>query len=152
MAYPVIFGLDKNKVIRPLLLAADGSPIISGYDGFPLLNYATTLRFYWEDLALLVGVNTHDFGGLLAHQMCFITGVWFRYSSTIAANHVRWSINDGVNDFPFIDQLGPVANTGYSFQTNIPIHAGDHVICTITAAVAGNDIFTAVHGWMMNVP
>jgi hypothetical protein len=152
MSNGLVYGLYQNYYLKPLLVDSTGAPLVSGYLGNPLFNYANTLRFYWEDTNLTAGVNTHDFGALLAHQLCFITAIWFRYNSTISTNHIRWSINDGVNDYPFIDQLAPVANTGYSFQTNIPYKANEHLICTVTAAAAGNDIFTSVLGWMMNYP
>jgi hypothetical protein len=152
MTAPVMFGIDSNKVIRPLLVDFTGAPLIVGYAGNPLLNYANVFHSYWEELNLVAGVNTHDYPTLLAGQMVYVTAVWFRYSVTIAANHVRFSIFDGVNDFPFTDQLGPVANTGYPLQVCIPIKASERIRVTITAAAVGNDIFTSVLGWMMNVP
>lgn len=152
MPNPVVYGLYQNYYVKPLLVDVNGSPIISGTYGNAVWNYANVMRFYWEDLNLVAGVNTHDFPALIARQLCFITAVWFRYSVTIAANHIRCSIWDGANDYPFIDQLGPVANTGYTFQTNIPFHIGENIRVTITAAAVGNDIFTSFQGYMMTVP
>jgi len=168
------FGLAAGNVIKPILLDALGNVLVYGKpptsSALPFLvdaanrlyvrgfndgildAYSTRVARYYENLNLLAGLNTIDFEVVPPGYIFKLTAFWFRYSVLIAANQVRVSLNDGVTDYVFINVLGPAANVGYSFLTDITLRTADFIRLVITAAAVGNDIFFSYLGYSMPVP
>jgi hypothetical protein len=174
MSNPLSWGVNPSGYIKPLALDASGNLLVSpgwtlsganvllvdaagraivqGYGGNILDGYKDRIALYHEDLNLIAGVNTYNFPAVPAGEIQVLTGCWFRYSVLIAALQIRFSLNDGVNDYVFINQLAPAANQGYSYQTNITFKAGDNLRIVATAAAVGNDWFISALGYSTNVP
>lgn len=161
----VIFGIDANKSVLPLLVDASGRPIISAsqltttggkllvdsngrlvvtQDEDYLSEFVPTLARY-ENIALAAGTNVLDAYTVAANQVYRVNVLTVAYFGTVAGVTVRAAVYNGTDNFNLNTFSPVVSGVFYSFYPNMHVSAGWIIRLVITGATLNDDGHLILH-------
>ncbi len=135
-------GFDSNGIIRPLLLGADGSVLVSGPSPSYMKPIPRTLHF--ENLSLPAGTSSQTALTVPAGKLYRLNGMTMQYIGTVAGLQIVMFINNNVAICQF-NLIGPVVNgTIYTQVINDTLDATWSAGVSVIGATLNDNLYVNV--------
>lgn len=146
----LMIGVDSTKVLRPLLLNAQGVVLVSGGGATPVFHYGGAYHEHAENLVPPAGIVALSTAALAAGLVAVVTIIAAR-DRTSAITSCTLTFQNGVLTQAALTVGALAANTQFVWNGTMYIPAGWYLTATFGGVTAGDDLFLDLSGYYMTL-
>lgn len=133
----LVYGVDENNEVKPLLLDANGKVIVSGVESTPLDPTARYITYL--NSSLPAGTSVQTAYTVPTGERLLLTCFSMMYAGTVAGVTLLGSVSDGTNIVVFAPAIAAVNGAFFAYNVNILMEATYILRCTVVGATLNDD-------------